>query len=81
MARSSAEATFTASHVGIGLARNSNLFTCTRCGGERKVNSRRRKKPDEDNFVAIDRATYKCYDCKWVEALEEAEDEQEAEAG
>ena len=60
-----------ATHLGIGLARDSNLFTCTRCGIERKVNSRRRKNAVEDDFVPIDRATYKCYDCKWVERLDE----------
>lgn len=61
----------TATHVGVVTTRPANYFACTRCGMVKNVNPRRRKGDAE--FVAVDRRTYTCTDCKIVEALIEKE--------
>ena len=63
----------TATHIGVGLQRSPAEFTCTRCGINRKINSNRRNKDGE--WVSPDRATYQCYECKLVLALEVEDDD------
>lgn len=61
-----------ATHVGVDTKRGRvNFFTCTRCGQVKNVNPRRRK---DEEYVAIDRRTYQCVDCKYVLALTEREE-------